>query len=72
MDEIVKNRLQEVVPVNELKDLDVDEVILDTKIAFKIIGYTPKDFDKAINNAWDESNAIMLSEFIYDVWRLDK
>ena len=67
----VYNRFRDVVPVQRLDELSSDEVIRDCNIAFKIIGYTPKNLEKSVEKAWETSTALSLFEFIYDVWEVD-
>ena len=71
MNRIVLNRLRDICPSHKLSDLDILEVEEDCHIAFEIIGYTPADFNKAFQKAWEQSDATDLSDFIYDVWRWD-
>lgn len=68
---IVKNRLHDIVPQKRLASMERTEVNRAVDTAFEIINYRPKNLDKAKYNAWKHSNAIMLYEFIYDVWRCD-
>lgn len=68
---IVYERLQEVVPLKMLENLSFDEVKSDCITAFEIIGHKPTDLDKAIEVAWERSDALALNEFIYDVWEAD-
>ena len=67
----VYNRFKEVVPVERLDDLSYDEVKKDCNVAFKIIGYSPKNLDTSIEKAWESSTALSLFEFIYDVYEVD-
>ena len=74
MDEIVRNRLKEVCPVEKMEDLSTYEVELAVRIAFRIIGYKPLDMKSAIQKAYESSadGHYWLCDFIFDVWRLDK
>lgn len=67
----VYNRFKDVVPVERLDDLSYDEVKEDINIAFKIIGYSPKNLDKSIEKTWESSTALSLFEFVYDVYEVD-
>ena len=71
-DRDVYERFKEIVPPRKMEDLDVIEVETSTKIAFKVIGYTPKDFGKSFSSAWRHSVGTMLFEFIFDVYMEDK
>lgn len=66
---IVLNRLREICPVYIVKDMDIDEVELDTRVAFEIIGFNPENFSEAFRKSWENSDKQFLSDFVYDVWR---
>ena len=68
----MRSRFKEITPEEHLENLDVTEVEKACHIAFEIIGYTPRDFNKAFTTAWTSSGAVELWEFIYDVWEADK
>lgn len=68
---IVRDRLKEVCPVYELKDKDIDDVEVDVRVAFHIIGYNPQNFSESFRKAWETSDATLLWEFVYDIWRMD-
>lgn len=71
-DRDVYQRFEDIVPRRRLEDMDIDEVENDCRIAFKIIGYTPKDFSASFATAWRQSVATMLFEFIFDICMEDK
>jgi len=71
-DRDVYERLEEIVPKRKLEDMDVIEVETSCKVAFQIIGYKLKAFDKSFQKAWKHSVATMLFEFIFDVYQEDK
>ena len=82
---VVYDRLKEVVPVEKLSDLSRDEVRMGTRIAFRIIGYIPKNLEKSFEKSWEnftenpqnsqrkipENSKSSLFEFVYSVWRVD-
>ena len=70
MNDIVRKRIQEVSPDKLVDDMTLSELEHDCRIAFEIIGYFPKNLSKAVARASD-SNVHELSDFIYEVWRLD-
>ena len=72
MSAIVKARLEEICPNQNLSEIDVIEAEKSCMIAFKIIGYVPEDFDKSFKKAWESSDAELLSEFVFDVWRCNE
>jgi hypothetical protein len=72
MDEIVKSRLIEVCPHQEISEVDVIEVEKSCYVAFEIIGYKPKNFTRAFQKTWESSDATLLSEFIFEVWGNDQ
>lgn len=67
----VYNRFAQIVPVQRLDELSAEEVSNSCNVAFKIIGYTPKNLEKSIEKAWESSTALSLFEFIYDVYEVD-
>lgn len=69
--EIVLARLREICPLKKVSEMDIIEVEKATNVAFQIIGYKPKKFQYAFGQAWENSDATDLSDFIYDVWRFD-
>lgn len=71
MSEVMKARLQEVVPSDSLQSMSPSDVEKAVRVAFRIVGYVPNNFQKAIDDAWGESTATELWEFVYDVWGLD-
>ena len=72
MTEVMKARLQEVVPDRYLQHMSVTDTEKAVKVAFEIVGYTPKsNLQMAIDRAWGKSTATKLWEFVYDAWRLD-
>lgn len=74
MDVIVRNRLREVCPVDKVEDYSAEEMEIAVRVAFKIIGYQPKDMKKAIRKAYETSadGHYWLCDFIFDVWRYDR
>ena len=66
---IVKERLRDICPRENVSNMDVIEVEKATNVAFKIIGYNPENFDDDFRKSWENSDAVMLWEFIFDVWR---
>ena len=71
-DRDVYERFEDIVPRKKLEDMDIIEVEEDCKIAFKIIGYTPKDFEASFAKVWRQSIATMLFEYVFDVYMEDK
>jgi len=71
-DRDIYERFEDIVPKRKLEDMDIIEVEKDCRVAFKIIGYTPKDFEASFANAWRQSVATMLFEFVFDVYMEDK
>ena len=67
----VYDRFKEVCPVRNPCDMTVDELLRDTNVAFKIIGYDPNNLDKSVADVYIEKDHIHLYDFIYDVWRFD-
>ena len=71
MSRIVYERLREICPLKRINEMSPDEVDKSVNIAFKLIGYTPNNLNKAMDRANAKSDSRLLYEFIYDVWRLD-
>ena len=71
-DREVYERLRDIVPPRKLEDMDVIEVETSCKTAFKVIGYTPVNFEDSFTSAWRTSVAVMLYEYIYDVYMEDR
>lgn len=69
--EVIHKRFKEVCPVERIDMMPVDEVIKSIHVAFKIIGYTPNNFDKALDCAYETSHSDYLADYIFDVWRCD-
>ena len=67
----VYSRLKEICPVRNLDDMTLTELLKDTNVAFKIIGYSPNNLTGNVNRVFIEKDHIHLYDFIYDVWRLD-
>lgn len=67
--EIVRDRLIEVCPNESIKEMDILEVEKCVRIAFKIIGYLPENFDDDFSKTWGSSDVETLGEFAYEVWR---
>lgn len=72
MSDIVRERLREVCPTERVSEKDIIEVKRDCRVAFRIIGYIPENFDDAFQKTWESSDADDLCDFVFDVWRNDK
>lgn len=70
MNDIVRDRIREVSPDKLVDDMTLSELEHDCHIAFEIIGYSPRNLSKTVRNVY-ESDIHKLSDFIYEVWRLD-
>lgn len=71
MNDIVLKRFREICPPENPENKTLDELIADTNVAFKIIGYEPHNMEANVKEIYLEKNHTVLSEFIYDVWELD-
>lgn len=67
----VYNRFKEIVPVKRLDEMTPSEIDESINIAFKIIGYSPNNLKKSLEEAIYESEAVSLFQFIYDVYEVD-
>lgn len=72
MSEIVRARLEEVCPVQKIKDMSYGEIVKSTNVAFKIIGYEPINLEEAMSYINNTSDVEMLSDYIYEVWEADQ
>lgn len=70
MNDIVRDRIREVSPDKFVDDMTLSELEHDCHIAFETIGYSPRNLSKTVRNVY-ESDIHKLSDFIYEVWRLD-
>ena len=71
MNDMIKARFMEICPAEKVADMTPDDVDVAVNVAFKIIGYSPKNLKGAIDRANAVSESEWLYQFIYDVWRLD-
>ena len=46
----VFERFREIVPNKKLSDMSIDSIIRDTQIAFKVIGFSPKNFSESFKS----------------------
>lgn len=72
MKSIVKNRLQEICPLEKMEDMDILEAEKNCNVAFKIIGYEPNDFEESLRKVWESSTSEYLCDFVYEVWEVDR
>lgn len=71
MDTVYK-RFRDIVPSKNLSDMNIDSIIRDTKIAFSVISYSPKNFSESFKTVWRQRVTDELFEFIYEVYMEDK
>ena len=72
MSEIIRDRLNEVCPVERIENMTDDDILRAVNVAFEIIGYNPINLEEAMEYINNTSNAGMLSEYIYEVWEADQ
>lgn len=68
---IVYGRLEEVCPTKNTENMTFNELVNDCNVAFKIIGYDPKNLEKSVKDVFENYNIPILFEFIYQVWLND-
>ena len=70
---ILAMRLEDICPKKSIEDCTLDELIKDTNVAFEIIGYSPADLNKSVEEVYlnARESAVPLWKFIYDVWSMD-
>lgn len=71
--EIVLARFEDVCPPMDIKDKDIKNLVHEVMIGFRIIGYLPKDVEKATKLAVEKmSHKGELYRLCYNAWRLDE
>ena len=68
---IVYGRLEEICPMKNTDTMTFDELVKDCNVAFKIIGYDPKNLEKSVKYVFENCDIPILFEFIYEVWLHD-
>lgn len=68
---ILAMRLEDICPKKSIEDCTLDELIKDTNVAFEIIGYSPVDLNKSVEEVYLKYESVPLWKFIYDVWSVD-
>lgn len=69
---ILAMRLEDICPKKSIEDCTLDELIKDTNVAFEIIGYSPVDLNKSVEEVYlNARESVPLWKFIYDVWSVD-
>lgn len=64
--------LEDICPEKYIEDCTLDELIKDTNVAFEIIGYSPSNLNKSVEEVYlNARESVPLWEFIYDVWSVD-
>jgi len=71
MDKIVFNRLKEICPDEDMTEKSLNDLIKDTNVAFKIIGYNPENLEESVKKTYLNNDFENLYEFIFEVWRVD-
>ena len=73
MSRIIYERFREICPDEDISNKSIDDLITDTNVAFKIIGYEPKNIinlEDNVRKIYDKvDNDTRLYVFIYKVWR---
>lgn len=72
MDRIVYERLREICPSDDMTEKSLNDLIKDTNVAFKIIGYNPENLEESVKKTYLNHDFENLYEFIFEVWRMDK
>ena len=69
---ILAMRLEDICPKKYIEDCTLDELIKDTNVAFEIIGYSPINLNKSVEEVYlNARESVLLWEFIYNVWSVD-
>ena len=73
MSRIIYERLREICPDEDISSKSFSELVNDCNVAFKIIGYEPKNLVETANKIYDKTDKdTRLYNFIYKVWRWDE
>ena len=71
--EIVLARFEEVCPSQNIDDMTAKDIEESVRIAFRIIGYMPRNFQKAVDEAVKKMDGKgELFRLCYNAWRLDE
>ena len=68
---IVYGRLEEIYPFKNTDNMTIEELVKDCNVAFKIIGYDPKNLEKSVKYVFENCDIPILFEFIFEVWKND-
>lgn len=69
---ILAMRLEDICPKKYIEDCTLEELINDTNVAFEIIGYSPSNLNKSVEEVYlNARESVPLWEFIYNVWSVD-
>lgn len=71
-DLIVRDRLKEICPDECIEDLSFSEIIEDCNVAFKIIGYNPRNLHDSVKEIYVNEDITSLWMFVYRVWEVDQ
>ena len=71
MNKIVSDRLRDICPVKNISDMSISEIKEDCNIAFKIIGYNPRNLNRTVEEIYMNEDIEPLWRFIYRVWEVD-
>lgn len=73
MSRIIYERLREICPDEDISSKSFTDLVNDCNVAFKIIGYEPKNLVETVNKIYDKTDKdTRLFNFIYKVWRWDE
>ena len=72
MSEIVKSKIDEIAPPQNLENSMMIEVESWVSSIFTQIGYNPNNLKKSLDMAWHNAKpSDTISDFVYQVWRFD-
>ena len=64
-------RFNEICPLQKVSDMSLKDLISDCNVAFKIIGYEPKNLEDTVRRVYLDEDIEYFSTFAYLVWRHD-
>lgn len=73
MSRIIYERLREICPDEDISSKSIEDLVVDSNVAFKIIGYEPKNLEDTVKEVYENADKhSRLFSFIYAVWRWDE
>jgi len=69
---MIRDRIYEIAPDEEITVFSEDQLIKECNVAFKIIGYEPKNLENSVSEVFKSTyKSSNLADFILGVWLVD-